>query len=171
MIEFIFIISKVFLHISHKVILRTLCIFRYINHNYSLIDIITPEDNRDTNLTYSVVLNIFSIRYKCSLCGKEKTISFATYLGSYKKIAILDYKISERIESYYYYDKKMDSLTHVNFLLKKLNNGIYRIPLNRLNEINVEKFQKEFINRKDYIKAIIEKDYLTFAIFKTNGGF
>lgn len=95
-------------------------------------------------------------------------------MGSYKKIVILDYKISERserIESYYYYDKKMGSLTHINFLLDKLNNGIYRIPLNRLNEINVEEFQKEFMNRKNYVKAIIEKDYLTFAIFKKDGGF
>ena len=65
----------------------------------------------------------------------------------------------------------MGSLTHVNFLLGKLNNGIYRIPLSRLKEINVEEFKKEFMNRKNYVKAIVEKDYLTFAIFKKDGGF
>lgn len=171
MLELLLIISKAFLHISYKITLRVICILRYINHNYSLIEIITPEDNVNINLTYSVILNIFGIRYKCSLCGKEKTISFATYLGSYKKIVILDYKISERTEKYYYYDKKMGSLTHVNFLLGKLNNGIYRIPLSRLREINVEEFKKEFMNRKNYVKAIVEKDYLTFAIFKKDGGF
>ena len=41
----------------------------------------------------------------------------------------------------------MGSLTHVNFLLGKLNNGIYRIPLSRLKEINVE-----------ILKSLVEKN-------------
>lgn len=61
MIELIFIILKIFLHILYKATLRIICLLRYINHNYSLVEIITPEDNPDINLTYSVLLNIFGM--------------------------------------------------------------------------------------------------------------
>ena len=72
MLELLLIISKAFLHISYKITLRVICLLRYINHNYSLIEIITPEDNVNINLTYSVILNIFGIGINVVYVEKKK---------------------------------------------------------------------------------------------------
>lgn len=170
MIELLIIMFKLFFKITLVIIMSILCKLRYINHNYSIIDISAPKcDNWINDLMLGPYYD-FTITYKCNLCNKEKKIYY--YMNKQgrwienKEIKILDVNnIKKDDYEFCIYSYKNSDYKDISFLFKKLKTGIYRIPLKAFEDENIlNYFIEQNIEKSDYLKCIIEKEYLTFSL-------
>lgn len=83
-----------------------------------------------------------------------------------KEIKILDINnIKKDDYEFCVYSNKNTNYIDISLLFKKLKTGIYRIPLKAFEDENIlNYFIEQNIEKSDYLKCIIEKEYLTFSL-------
>lgn len=142
-----------------KLSLRTLCLLRYINHNYYITDLSAPyTDGFVTGGKYYD----FQFTCKCSLCGRVKKMSYYMDFEKWERgiedseIEIIERNIQENEDGEFVVILENDvNERDIRCLFK--HSGIYKIK-------NTSKEFKNYLDRYDYIKTKRYGEYLFIAV-------
>lgn len=157
MLELLIIIIK----LIYRFILRILCHFIYLNHNYRITEISSPyTDGFVCGSNYYD----FELTYKCRLCGKVRNKLYYRDVKQWGRgideleIVIIDNKIEKLNNGMFVIGlENDDNVYSLKYLFK--HSGIYKIK-------NTSKELKEYIDRFGFMSTKIYGDYLYVAVIK-----